>query len=87
MLQVVIIVTSNIYEIINKLEFNEGDYMKRHKRIIGLCGREFVQSEPMQKGQIHMDCGICWIRTNFQKDTIQIECDKVCTKCIEEKKY
>lgn len=56
--------------------------MKRRKRVVGLCGREFVQSEPIQKGQIHMDCGVCWIRTDFQKETIQAQCDKVCEKCI-----
>jgi hypothetical protein len=58
--------------------------MQRRKRIIGICGKQFLQTEPMKNGEIHFTCGgddAYWLRTTYSKQDIQEEINSVCRNC------
>lgn len=57
--------------------------MKRPKKVQGLCGRYFIQDDPIINREIHLTCEYneYWIRTSYNKSYIQDEINSVCKVC------
>ncbi|GEM_PF-2590815 len=57
--------------------------MERKKRIKGLCGMNWVQSERTMQGNISMECEHndgCYCTTS--RSIVEQECLKICSNCI-----